>query len=133
MSRNNGEILRHVVPQNDILFCNKDEALSYTRKESIDDAIGVIKTFAKEFAITMGADGALVYDGSNLIEIAANPVKAIDTNGAGDMFAGAFLYCMTHGYSHEDAGKLASLGASCIVSQFGPRLSLDEYRAILEA
>lgn len=115
----------------DMLFCNKDEALSYTQKESIDDAIEVIKTFAKNFAITMGADGAVVYDGKSLIEVAANPVKAIDTNGAGDMFAGAFLYGMTHGYSYEDAGKLASLGASCVVSQFGPRLSLDEYRELI--
>jgi len=116
----------------DMLFCNKAEALSYTRKESLDDAIEVIKTFAKNFTITMGPDGALIYDGKSLIEIAANPVKAIDTNGAGDMFAGAFLYGITHGYSYEDAGKLASLGSSCIVSQFGPRLSLDEYKALLE-
>ena len=116
----------------DMLFCNEAEALSYTRKESIDDAIAVIKTFAKEFAITMGSDGAVIYDGHSLIEVAANPVKAIDTNGAGDMFAGAFLYGMTHGYSHEDAAKLASLGASCVVSQFGPRLSLDEYKALID-
>jgi sugar/nucleoside kinase (ribokinase family) len=116
----------------DMLFCNKEEALAYTKKESIDDALEVIKTFAKNFSITMGSDGALVYDGNSLIEIAANPVKAVDTNGAGDMFAGAFLYGITHGFSHEEAGKLANLGASCVVSQFGPRLSLDEYKELLE-
>jgi sugar/nucleoside kinase (ribokinase family) len=114
----------------DMLFCNKAEAQSFTQKESIDDAIEVIKTFSKEFAITMGADGAVIYDGKSLIEIAANPVKAVDTNGAGDMFAGAFLYGMTHGYSYEEAGNLASLGASSVVSQFGPRLSLDEYKEL---
>ena len=74
----------------------------------------------------------MVYDGANLIEIAANPVKAVDTNGAGDMFAGAFMYGITHGYNFEAAGKLASFASSQIVSQFGPRLKTEAYRAIVE-
>ncbi len=114
----------------DLLFCNEVEALSYTRKNSIDEAVEVIKTFAKTFAITLGAEGAAVYDGSNLISIAANPVKAVDTNGAGDLFAGAFMYGLTHGRSFEEAGILASKASSIIVSQFGPRLKLQQYQSL---
>jgi len=114
----------------DLLFCNEVEALSYTRKNSIDEAVEVIKTFAKTFAITLGAEGAAIYDGSNLISIAANPVKAVDTNGAGDLFAGAFMYGMTHGKSFEEAGILASKASSIIVSQFGPRLKLQQYQSL---
>ena len=114
----------------DLLFCNEVEALSYTRKDSIDDAVEVIKTFAKTFAITLGAEGAAVYDGKNLISIAANPVKAVDTNGAGDLFAGAFMYGLTHGKSFEEAGALASKASSIIVSQFGPRLRLEQYQSL---
>ena len=116
----------------DLLFCNEAEALHYTQKDSIDDAVNSIKTFARQFAITLGKEGAVVYDGANLIEIAANPVKAVDTNGAGDMFAGAFMYGITHGYNFEAAGKLASFASSQIVSQFGPRLKTEAYRAIVE-
>ncbi len=114
----------------DLLFCNEAEALSYTQKNSIDEAVEVIKTFAKTFAITLGADGAAVYDGSNLVSIAANPVKAVDTNGAGDLFAGAFMYGLTHGKSFEEAGILASKASSIIVSQFGPRLKLEQYQSL---
>ncbi|RKZ57923.1 MAG: adenosine kinase [Gammaproteobacteria bacterium] len=114
----------------DLLFCNEAEALSYTQKNSVDEAIEVIKTFAKTFAITLGAKGAAVYDGSKLIDIAANPVTAVDTNGAGDLFAGAFMYALTHGKNHEEAGIIASKASSIIVSQFGPRLKLEQYQSL---
>jgi sugar/nucleoside kinase (ribokinase family) len=114
----------------DLLFCNEAEALSYTGKSSIEDAADSIKTFAKTFAITLGAKGALVYDGNTNIEIDANTVKAVDTNGAGDLFAGAFMYGLTHGQSFEQAGILASKASSIIVSQFGPRLRLEQYQSL---
>lgn len=114
----------------DLLFCNEAEALSYTQKGSIDEAIDVIKTFSKTFAITLGAKGAAIYDGTDLISIDAHPVKAVDTNGAGDLFAGAFMYGLTHGLSFEQAGNLASKASSQIVSQFGPRLKLEQYQSL---
>jgi sugar/nucleoside kinase (ribokinase family) len=117
----------------DLLFCNEAEALSYTRKDSIEDAAEVIKTFAKTFAITLGAKGAAVFDGSKLIEIKPHPVKAVDSNGAGDLFAGAFMYGLTHGMNFEQAGNLASKASSVIVSQFGPRLKLAQYQSLLSA
>jgi len=114
----------------DLLFCNEAEALSYTQKGSVDEAADVIKTFAKTFAITLGADGAVVYDGSDLISIDSHPIKAVDSNGAGDLFAGAFMYGLTHGLTFEQAGNLASKASSQIVSQFGPRLKLEQYQSL---
>lgn len=115
----------------DLLFCNENEALEFTEKKSIDDAMSVIKTFSKTFAITLGSKGAVVYDGNTLYEIDPVSTVAIDSNGAGDNFAGAFLYGITHGYSWLDAGNLASKTASKVVSQFGPRLKLEDYRRLL--
>jgi sugar/nucleoside kinase (ribokinase family) len=114
----------------DLLFCNEAEALSYTQKDNVGEAIDVIKTFAKTFAITLGAKGAAVYDGSNLINIAANPVTAVDTNGAGDLFAGAFMYGLTHGKTYQQSALLASKASSIIVSQFGPRLKQEQYQSL---
>ena len=111
----------------DLLFCNESEALTFTGKDSIDDAVEVIRTFAKNFAITRGSKGALIHDGSLTHRIEPHPIKAIDTNGAGDMFAGAYLYGITHGYSIPAAGRLASLASSQVVRQFGPRLPLESY------
>ena len=114
----------------DLLFCNEAEALSYTQKETVEDAIDIIKTFSKTFAITLGAKGAVVYDGSEQISIDAHPVTAVDTNGAGDLFAGAFMYGLTKGMSFQQAGNLASKASSQIVSQFGPRLKLEQYLSL---
>ena len=77
------------------------------------------------------SNGALVFDGDAMIQIQPFQTRAVDTNGAGDMFAGAFLYAITHGKSFADAGKLASLASSRIVAQWGPRLEPDAAKAIL--
>ena len=114
----------------DLLFCNEAEALSYTQKATVDEAIEVIKTFSKNFAITLGAKGAVIYDGQDLINIDAHTVTAVDTNGAGDLFAGAFMYGLTRGKSYQQAGDLASKASSQIVSQFGPRLKLKQYQTL---
>lgn len=115
----------------DMLFCNEHEAMNYTNKDNLDDAIEVIKTFSQEFAITLGAKGALIYDSKTLYEIAPHPVTAVDSNGAGDSFAGAFLYGITHGMNHQQAGELASRVASKVVSQLGPRLALADYKSAM--
>lgn len=117
----------------DLLFCNESEALAYTKTDNIIDAIAKIKQFTKTFAVTLGSKGALVYDGNDLISIDPHEVKAVDTNGAGDMFAGAFLYAITHGYSYKKAGQLASLASSKLVTKLGPRLPLNEYKEIFDS
>lgn len=115
----------------DLLFCNEEEAIIFTGTENLTQAREKLKQVAKRFAITLGANGALIYDGDTFIQIEPYSVRAIDTNGAGDMFAGAFLYGITHKHSYAEAGKLASLASSRVVSQFGPRLSPEQAKKIL--
>ena len=115
----------------DLVFCNEDEALGWGNTKDINVAIDSIKQVADTFAITLGAKGALLFDGEKLIEIEPYAVKAVDTNGAGDMFAGAFLHGLTRGFSFEQAGKLASRAAAQVVSDFGPRLKPELHAQIL--
>lgn len=114
----------------DIIFCNQDEAIGFTQTQSLDDAITQLKTFAKQFAITRGAQGAVIFDGKHLIEVSAPKVTAIDTNGAGDMFAGAFLHAICQGKDYKTAGEFACIAAAKVVSQFGPRLKPEQYAAL---
>lgn len=67
------------------------------------------------------------------MEITPYPVQAIDTVGAGDMYAGAFLYGITHGMNYAQAGDLASRASSRIVTCYGPRLETQELKALLNA
>jgi len=115
----------------DLLFCNEEEATIYTGTANLLQAREKLKGVAKHFVITLGANGAMIYDGDTFISIEPYRVKAVDTNGAGDMFAGAFLYGITHGHSYAEAGKLASLASSRVVSQFGPRLEPQQVQKVL--
>lgn len=115
----------------DLLFCNEAEALSWARCDSLDKAVASLKEVAGSFAVTRGALGALVYDGRDLIEIAPYKVAPVDSNGAGDMFAGAFLYGLIDGRGHAEAGRLASLASATIVANYGPRLSPEKHEELL--
>lgn len=114
----------------DLLFCNEKEAKIYTGKDDLKEAREALKKEAQRFVITQGKNGAMIYDGDTFIDIEPYPVDAVDTNGAGDMYAGAFLYGITNGLGYAGAGKLASLAGSKIVSQFGPRLKWHQVQEI---
>ena len=115
----------------DFLFANESEALLMAETEDFDEAIEYLKTLAKRFAVTRGASGSVVFDGEQLIKIEPFPVKAIDTVGAGDMYAGAFLYGLTNGMSYAEAGGLASLASSKIVTTLGARMKTPEVQNLL--
>lgn len=128
-----GDGLREIIGDKaDMLFCNKEEALSWTQCDSVQEAAERLKQDAATFAITLGSEGALVYDGVELIEIEPHPVTAIDTNGAGDMFAGAFLYAISHGHSFASAGRLACRSAAELVCQYGPRLPAATHAKLMQ-
>jgi len=114
----------------DLLFCNEEEALLFTGMENIGEARQALKNIATNFAITQGKNGAMIWDGETFIDIEPYPVLAVDSTGAGDMFAGAFLYGITHGHSWASSGRLASKLSSMVVSQFGPRLSREGVHSI---
>lgn len=115
----------------DLLFCNEAEALAFTKSTSIEAAIDQLQGVAKTFAITCGARGAYVFDGQQLHHADAPAVKAIDTNGAGDMFAGAFLYGIGQGWAYTEAARFANRAAAAVVAQFGPRLQPEQHAALL--
>lgn len=106
----------------DLLFSNESEALKMANTTDISQAISYLKTLAKTFTITRGKQGSLIFDGEKIIEIEAYPVTAVDTVGAGDMYAGCILYGITNGLGWEKAGKLASLASAKLVTNFGARL-----------
>ena len=110
----------------DILFSNEEEATTYTGKTNIDEAIAELKKLTGTLVLTLGDKGAKIITDGEQISIAPVKTTAVDTNGAGDMFAGAFLYGVTHGFDLQKAGDLASEAASIIVSRFGTRLEADE-------
>jgi sugar/nucleoside kinase (ribokinase family) len=114
----------------DLVFCNEAEALQWGETDSLPVAIEKLKRVARSFVITLGANGAITFDGSEQVDIPPHRVQAVDSNGAGDMFAGAFLYAITRGEDFPTAGRFASLAAGRIVANYGPRLPAKDYPAL---
>ncbi len=126
-----GDALRDVIGSGvDLVFCNKGEALAFTGTDNLNSAAEKLKVITKSFAITDGANGAITFDGELLCRSKGVLAKAIDTNGAGDTFAGAFLYAITSRKGYDWAAKLANDCASRVVAKFGPRLDPEEFGAI---
>jgi len=106
----------------DLLFCNLDEARALTGQHDAEACAREIHRHAENVALTLGAEGSVLMHNGEAIYIPGVPVKAIDTTGAGDMYAAGILYGITNGMTWEQAGRLASHAASRVVGQLGARL-----------
>ncbi|MCA9017958.1 MAG: adenosine kinase [Planctomycetaceae bacterium] len=106
----------------DLLFCNLEEARSLTGKHDAVDCAHIIHKHVPNLALTLGPDGSILMHEGRIIPIEGVETKAIDTTGAGDMYAAGILYGVTNGLSWHQAGHLASHAAARIVSQLGARL-----------
>ena len=89
-----------------------------------------LKRLPLDFAITRGSKGALIFDGEHYHHVEAPKVVPIDSTGAGDLFAGTFLYSITHGKNFHQAGTLACKAASRLVTQYGARLTKEQIREL---
>lgn len=128
-----GDAVAKILPQTDLLLCNEQEARHIT---GMDDMSLILKNLQSRFAVgavTIGKDGVFVYDKNTIYQIpaATPPAPVIDTNGAGDAFAGGFVFGLTHGYDLPRAAKLGNLCASVIITHTGARPQSD-YRPFLE-
>jgi len=110
----------------DLLFCNEDEAKTFSGYDTLEDSIKYLGKLSSTLVVTLGKNGSIIYHNGEKITIDPYPTKAIDTVGAGDTFAGAFLYGITNGLSLKKSGELASLLSSKVVSKIGPRLEKDD-------
>ena len=117
----------------DLIFCNEDEAKLWTAATSREDAMKRLRTICPRVAMTCGKDGAMVFDGDSVSLVPGFSAQAVDTTGAGDMFAGAFLYGINHGMSYVDAARIANKAAAQLVEAFGARMPAAAVKALLHA
>jgi sugar/nucleoside kinase (ribokinase family) len=118
----------------DHLFCNEEEALQWARTDRLDIAVNELKDIARTVNVTLGARGSLVVNGRSRHPVAGFPVKPLDTNGAGDIYAGACLAGWCAGMPEETAARFGNFAASHLITRYGARLkTLADYRHLLEA
>jgi sugar/nucleoside kinase (ribokinase family) len=117
----------------DYLFCNLEEAQVWCGTQELAAIRAQLQALSRTVCLTQGPQGSEILQGGQSLHVAATPVQAVDTNGAGDMFAGCFLYAITHGHSAETAAQLANRAAAQVVSQHGNRLTLDQLQSLKAA
>jgi len=106
----------------DVLFANEDEIKAQCETDSFEKAVEYAKSLNMIVAITRSADGSVIVNNNEVIEI--NPVqvdRVVDTTGAGDLYAGGFLFGMAKGKDLATCGNYASIAAAEIISHYGAR------------
>jgi len=116
------DVVLEIAASTDMVFCNEAEACAFTGKDRYDDAFHELIRHFSHVIMTKGKQGADIFFNGEHASIPAYETNAVDTTGAGDMFAGAFLFGITQGCSITRSGHLASMASSKVVSQFGARL-----------
>ena len=117
----------------DLLFCNRAEMLSMYETDDFDAAMAEAAAEIAIVACTDSANGAYILSGGETWHVPAIPTDIVDATGAGDLFAGAFLWALTHGYALEDCGHIGNIAAAEVISHIGARPEADLTALIAQA
>jgi len=121
----------------DLLFANEDEARALLQDQAphAQRALALAR-YGGIAAVKVGAEGAWVASAGGDVLHRINPMLAprvVDTTGAGDAWAGAFLYAHLHGSSIPTAGALGSLLGAETVQHLGAAIPAARWPAIRAA
>ena len=114
----------------DMIFCNDDEAVAFAGTENLEKAIDFYKNQSYMIAITKGSEGSIIIKDGQEIFSPAVSITPVDTNGAGDMYAGSFMHAYLKGHSLQECAEFSNYASSKVVETFGPRLTPDGYAAV---
>lgn len=115
------------------LFGNDDEAIAFVGAANLDEAFAELQSRSYTSVITMGEEGSAVVNSNEIIKTPRVNIEPVDTNGAGDMFAGSFMYALLQDHDLKSCAEFANFGAARVVETFGPRLTKDGYRETLKS
>lgn len=118
----------------DIMIPSEEFALGHTGCDSIQDAaICLYKLYHPEVVIiTCGKEGGVIYDGNEHVKYPAFLVDAVDSNGSGDVFHGAFAAAMVKGYSYMNCCLFASATSAIKCTGVGARESVPNEITVLD-
>ena len=113
------------------LFCNEEEALAWTGADRLDIALRELTDIAPNVNVTLGAAGSLTATKGAHRHVEGFPSAAVDTTGAGDIYAGACIHALARGAEPVAAARFANFAAAALVAQHGARLpSVGDYQKL---
>ncbi len=114
----------------DIVFANEDEAMAFSGKKSPHEALVTIAPQCRITVVKLGKNGSLVKHKDERHEIGCIPAKAVDTTGAGDLYAAGFLYGLIQGYPLPVCGRIGSLLSGKVVEVVGAKLDEPKWKEV---
>jgi hypothetical protein len=103
----------------DVVFLNAEEATELCEGLPPERAVHEVGRFVETVVVKLGSRGSLVKCRGVVTPIGIHRVRAVDTTGAGDAFAGGFLYGLTQDWAAPRCGRLGARVAALTVSQLG--------------
>ena len=125
VERHRDAFRKMIVEDVDLLFANRAELLSMYQTEDFAAALTQAASDVAIVACTEGDKGAHILWLGQHWHVPAIPTQIKDATGAGDLFAGAFLWGMTNGHDLETAGRMGCIAASEVISHIGARPEAD--------
>lgn len=115
----------------DIIFANEEEAKAFTGKEG-KDGLEVLAEYCPVAIVKVGKEGSFIKMNGEVTQVGVIPVKAVDTTGAGDIYAAGFLYGLMNDYTPEKAGELAAYLAGRVIEHIGAKLPDEVWDEVKE-
>ena len=83
------------------------------------DIEACVKQYPNKLIVTLGSDGVIYHNGSEIVHIDAIKIKKlVDTTGAGDTFNGNFAYLITQGYDIKSAIERAQYASAMKIQNY---------------
>lgn len=105
----------------DLLFANEEEMKICTAESDLVKACESLQDQCHKIVVTLGDKGCAVYTSGKLSYYEGVSTDVVDTNGAGDAFAGAYLFATLAQWQEEERAQLGNRVAAKVIAHFGAR------------
>ena len=126
--------IENLLPLVDVLIPSEEFAKKVTGRATAQEAAEVLweRYHPEILVITQGSKGGFLWDKGREVRYPVFPVEAIDSNGAGDTFHGAFLAARLKGMEVYEACRFASATSALKCTRFGAQQGIPGYEEVLE-
>jgi sugar/nucleoside kinase (ribokinase family) len=127
-----GELLPELISEYvDILLANEDESYAYTGTRDESRAVSKLASQVDLAVLKLGARGSLIANNGNVLPVKAlGDGQALDTTGAGDLWASGFLYGLVNRMPLDRCGTIGSMCGYEVCQVMGANLPEERWSAI---
>lgn len=119
------------IPFIDILMCNQDELKALTGEKKLNRAIKLLHQLGVKIVVVKLAEkGSLVSKNFLIERVPPFEVKAKDSTGAGDAFAGGFLYGLISGKSLYESALIGNYFGAIVTQDYGSTSALQKLNSL---